>query len=147
MTRTAAVRRSPWPVLAVISLGGTLGALGRYAVGQAYPVAPVGFPWATFVVNVSGCLLIGVLMVLVADVWAGRRLVRLFLGVGVLGGYTTFSTYAVDIDRLTRAGSVGTAVVYLAATVIGALVAVYAGGVATRTAIARWARRRVTKEA
>jgi fluoride exporter len=97
----------------------------------------VGFPWATFAANVSGCLLIGVLMVLVTEVWAGRWLLRPFLGVGVLGGYTTFSTYSVDVVRLVDAGVPAVALAYLAGTVLAALAAVYAG-----TVVARWVVRR-----
>jgi len=134
-------RPVPWAVLGAISLGGMLGALARYGLAVAFPDAPRGFPWAIFAVNASGCLLIGVLMVLVADVWSGRRLVRPLLGTGLLGGYTTFSTYAVDIHRLVREGAPGIAAVYLLGTVAAALVAVYAGSVGTRVMLAWWAGR------
>jgi CrcB protein len=129
--------RSPWPVLAVISAGGAIGSLARYAIGNALPPSPDGFPWATFIINVTGCLLIGALMVLVGDVWSGHRLVRPFLGVGVLGGYTTFSTYIVDIQRLMNHGSAGPALAYLSGTLVAALLAVYAGASLTRLAT-RW---------
>ena len=131
-------RPVPWAVLGAISLGGMLGTLARYGLAVAFPDAPRGFPWATFAVNISGCLLIGVLMVLVADVWAGRRIVRPLLGTGLLGGYTTFSTYAVEVDRLARDGAVGVATVYLLGTVGLALAAVYAGSAGTRAMLARW---------
>jgi fluoride exporter len=130
----AELRRAPWAVLGVISAGGALGALGRYGLSVAYPVAPNAFPWTTFAVNVSGCLLIGVLMVLVTDVWAGHRLIRPFLGVGVLGGYTTFSTYVVDIQRLVDHRAAATALAYLAGTLVAAVLATYGG-----TAVTRWA--------
>jgi fluoride exporter len=117
----------PWPVLAAISGGGVVGALARYGLSLVFPHQPRGFPWATFAVNVSGCLLIGVLMVLLSQVWTGRRLLRPFLGVGVLGGYTTFSTYVVDIQRGVAAGAAGTGLLYLAATMFAALLAVWAG--------------------
>jgi CrcB protein len=126
------LRRTPWSVLSVISLGGALGALARYGVTAAVPAGRRSFPWGIFGVNVSGCLLIGILMVLVTEVWTGQRLVRPFLGVGVLGGYTTFSTYVVDIQRLVNAGAAATALMYLIGTVVAALVAVYAGVTATR---------------
>jgi len=134
-------RPVPWAALGAISLGGTLGALARYGLTVAFPDAPRGFPWATFVVNASGCLLIGVLMVLVADVWSGRRLVRPLLGTGLLGGYTTFSTYAVDVHRLVREGASSTAAVYLLGTLAAAVVAVYAGSAGTRVVLAWWAGR------
>lgn len=118
---------APWPVLAAVSAGGVIGALARYGLGVAFPPAPAGFPWATFGVNVSGCLLIGVLMVLVTDVWPARRLLRPFLGTGLLGGYTTFSTYVVEITHLLDAGAARTALAYLAGTLLAALAATYLG--------------------
>lgn len=119
-------------MLAVIAAGGALGALARHGVQTALPAAPGGFPWATFLVNVSGCLLIGVLMVVITEVRTAHRLVRPFLGVGVLGGYTTFSTYVVDTQRTVAAGAPATALVYLGATLAAALLAVAAGVRLTR---------------
>jgi len=124
------------PVLGVIALGGGLGALARYGLAVALPTPPGHFPWATFVTNVAGCFLIGVLMVLVTEVWAAHRLVRPFLGVGFLGGFTTFSTYAVEIHGLLRPGTVGVAFAYLAGTLVCAMLAVLAGVLATRRAVA-----------
>lgn len=124
-----------WDVLGVISLGGAVGALSRYGIGYAFPAPRTGFPWATFAINVAGCLLIGVLMVLVTDVWVGRRLVRPFLGVGVLGGFTTFSTYVVDVQRLVDSGAALTGLVYLVSTVMAALAAVYLGVTAARVLV------------
>lgn len=145
----AAVRRrlrlpqERWAVLSVVSAGGVVGAVGRHGLDTAFPHAPNAFPWTTFGINTVGCFLIGVLMVLVTDVWAGRRLIRPFLGVGVLGGFTTFSTYAVDTQRLIDLRAAVTALGYLASTVLAALAATYAG-----IAIARWAvTRRRTREA
>jgi len=133
----AAWRRAPWAVLGVISAGGVLGALGRYGLATAWPHRPGRFPWATFVTNVSGCLLIGVLMVLVTEVWSAHRLLRPFLGVGVLGGYTTFSTYAVDVQQLVAAGAARTALAYLGGTLVAALAAVYVGVTLARLATRR----------
>ena len=126
------MRPAPWALLAVVSAGGIIGACARHALDLAWPHPPGGFPWATFVINVSGCVLIGVLMVLIIEVWSAHRLLRPFLGVGVLGGYTTFSTYAVDVQRLLAAGAARTALLYLAGTVLAALAAVYAGVTLTR---------------
>lgn len=121
-----------WPVLSAIAAGGVVGALARYAITEAIPTAPVDFPWALFLVNVSGSLLIGVLMVLVTDVFPGRRLLRPFVGVGVLGGYTTFSAAMLDVDQAIEAGAVRTALAALAATAVVSLVAVWVGTVVTR---------------
>ncbi len=128
----AELARTPWAVLAAISAGGVAGACGRYALALALPRQPDQFPWATLLTNVSGCLLIGVLMVLITEVRPAHRLVRPFLGVGVLGGYTTFSTYAVEVQRLVAAGAAGTGLVYLAGTLVAALAAVAAGQALTR---------------
>jgi fluoride exporter len=115
-------------VLAVIAAGGALGSLARYALLRALPQpAAASFAWATFLTNVSGCLLIGVLMWLILEVWGARRYARPFLGVGVLGGYTTFSTYAVEAQGMARAGAWGTAGAYVVASVLLALVAVRLG--------------------
>ena len=117
----------PVRVLGAISAGGVLGALARYGLQTVWPHPAGGFPWATFVINVTGCLLIGALMVVVS----GRPLMRLFLGVGGLGGYTTFSTYVVDIQR----AAAWVALCYLALTLVGALLAVWAGAALTRAAV------------
>lgn len=138
----AELRRRPWDVLGAIAVGGGLGALARYGIASAVPASRTGFPWATFAINTTGCLLIGVLMVLVSDVWSGQRLVRPFLGVGVLGGFTTFSTYVVDIQRLVDAGAAATGLAYLLCTVLAALAAVYAGISLGRLAVGLHATRR-----
>jgi CrcB protein len=134
-----------WLVLAVISAGGVAGTLTRYGLTEAFPSTAAGFAWATFGINVSGCLLIGVLMVLVTDVWPTRRLLRPFLGTGVLGGYTTFSTYILDIQHLLAAGAARTALAYLAGTLLTALAAVYAGITLTRWTVHRIHHHRETR--
>jgi CrcB protein len=115
-------------VLVVIAVGGALGSLARYALARAMPQdSPGDFAWATFVTNVSGCLFIGVLMWLVLEVWGARRYTRPFLGIGVLGGFTTFSTYALEAQGMARAGEWPTAGLYVVASVVLGLVAVRAG--------------------
>lgn len=111
-------------MLVAISAGGVLGAISWHLIEQTMAGPAGGFGWATFAVNISGCLLIGVLMVLVEQVWVGRWLLRPFLGVGVLGGFTTFSGYVQDVHQMVTAGAARTALVYLAATLAAALVAV-----------------------
>jgi CrcB protein len=125
----------PWTIVAAVSAGGMLGALARYGISTAFPHAVGGFPWATFAINISGCLLIGMLMVAVTDLWPSRKLLRPFLGTGVLGGYTTFSTYIVDAQHLLDRGAAATALAYLASTVVCALAAVWAGSTILRTVI------------
>jgi CrcB protein len=138
-TRTA--RQPAWrtqaPIVAVVAVGGALGATARYAASLWWPAPPGGFPWATFWTNVVGCAVIGVFMVVITDVWAAHRLVRPFFGTGVLGGFTTFSTYAVDIQKLVDSGHPRTGLAYLAATLIAALTAVWLAAAATRRVL-KW---------
>lgn len=129
--------RADWPVLGAIAAGGALGALARAGLTSVFARQPPGFPWGVFTINASGCLLIGVLMVAVTDVRPGRRLLRPFLGTGVLGGYTTFSAYIVDIQHLVAAGAARAALAYLTATVLAALAAVHSGASLCRLAIRR----------
>ncbi len=114
-------------VLAVISLGGGLGAAARYALSLPWHPQPGQFPWASFVTNVLGCFLIGVFTVVSIEVWPAHRLIRPFIGVGVVGGFTTFSAYAVETLGLLHSGNVLMAGAYLAGTVMGALLAVVLG--------------------
>ena len=125
----------PWDIVGVVSAGGVIGALSRFAIASAWPHTATGFPWATFAVNVTGCLLIGVLMVAVNEVWPSRRLLRPFLGTGVLGGFTTFSTDMVDPQHLLDRQAVGTAFAYLAGTAVAALAAVLAGTTLARASV------------
>jgi fluoride exporter len=129
--------RAPWAILGAISVGGALGTLARYGLGVAFPVAASGFPWTTLVINCVGSLLIGVLMVLVTEVFDTHPLVRPFVGVGILGGFTTFSTYAVDIQRLVDNRAAGTALVYLASTLLAAIAAAWFGLAVTRRVVGR----------
>ncbi|MXM65926.1 fluoride efflux transporter CrcB [Streptomyces sp. HUCO-GS316] len=131
------VWRGQAPVVAVVALGGATGAVARYGAQLAWPAEPGHFPWVTFWTNVVGCAVIGVFMVVITDVWAAHRLVRPFFGTGVLGGFTTFSTYAVDIQRLVDSGRPGTGLAYLAATLVAALSAVWLGVAAARRVL-KW---------
>ncbi|ARP73531.1 chromosome condensation protein CrcB [Streptomyces pluripotens] len=139
--RPAGRRRSEWrtqaPIVMVVALGGALGASARYGLGLAWPAPAGSFPWATFWTNVVGCAVIGVFMVLITDVWAAHRLVRPFFGTGVLGGFTTFSTYAVDTRALIDGGHPGTGLAYLAATLVAALTAVWLASAAARRVLIR----------
>jgi len=134
--------RRRWDVLAVIAVGGALGSVARWGVEVAVPQDPGQVPWSTWLVNVTGGLLLGALMVFVVDVWPPRRYVRPFLGVGVLGGYTTFSTYMLDVRTLLSRGEAGTAFGYLVGTLVTGLLAVWAGVLLARLAVRALERRR-----
>jgi CrcB protein len=122
-------------VVAVVALGGAIGACARYGAALAWPTPSGGFPWTTLCVNALGCAVIGVFMVIITDVWTAHRLVRPFFGTGVLGGFTTFSTYATDVQRLTDGGHPRTALAYLALTLLAALAAVWAAAAVTRRTV------------
>jgi CrcB protein len=114
-------------ILAVISAGGAVGSAGRYAVAEALPHHAGQVPWSTVAVNLAGSYLLGVLMVLVLDLWPPTRYVRPFFGVGVLGGFTTFSTYTLDARTLLAQGEPATAGLYLFGTLAAGLLAVWLG--------------------
>jgi CrcB protein len=117
------------------ALGGALGALARWAVTTALPHAPGAWPWATLLVNLTGCLAIGALLAVLLARFPASPWLRPFLAVGVLGGYTTYSTFAVDVVQLARSGRGLLAVAYALASVLGGLVAVVLGLLAGRAAV------------
>ena len=114
-------------MIAAVAAGGALGALARYGAGLAFTHDPGTFPLATFLVNVSGCLAIGVVIVMLTERSNAHRLARPFLATGVLGGFTTFSTYATDTHALLAAGRFGIAAAYLFGTLVAAIAATWLG--------------------
>jgi CrcB protein len=122
-------------VLLVVALGGALGSLGRWGLGEALAGSEPSFPRATFVENVSGSFALGVLVVVLLERWPRSRYLRPFLGVGMLGGFTTFSTYALDLRTLVADDRLAVAVTYVAGTLIAALLAAWLGIVAARRVV------------
>lgn len=119
-------------VLAAVACGGGLGAGLRYWLTLRIPVRAEGIPWATLLANTLGCLVIGVLMATLTEMSAPPRLLRPFLGIGVLGGFTTFSSYSAEVRTLLGSGAIGTALGYLGGTMVACLLAVFAGISVTR---------------
>jgi fluoride exporter len=115
-----------------VAAGGAIGAPARYELGEHFGVAPGSFPWVTFGVNLSGSFLLGLLLTFVLERWPPTRYVRPFLAIGVLGAYTTFSTYSVEADLLFKEGYVGLGFAYVLASLAAGVVAVYLGIVAGR---------------
>lgn len=125
-TRPAYLRVGP---LAAVAAGGMAGTTARYLLGELLP--PVaGWPVATLTANLVGSFLLGLLLEALLSLGPETRrirTVRLALGTGVLGGFTTFSSLALELERLLAAGSTTTAAGYLLVTVAGGLVACLAG--------------------
>jgi len=130
----------PAVILGAISAGGTLGALARYGIAVAVPHSSRGFPIGTLIINVAGALLIGALMALLGHLRHPHPLIRPFFGVGILGGFTTFSTYVVDAQQLFVGSEAGVALLYLASTLLLGVAAVAVGAVLTRLVLARASR-------
>jgi CrcB protein len=124
---TAPVRPGDAGLLAAVATGGVVGSLGRYAVGLALPHGVDDFPWATFVVNVTGSFAMGLLVVWVLTMAEPHPWLRPFLGVGVLGGWTTFSSFALDVHALTSAHEAALAAAYVVGSFVVGLVAVGLG--------------------
>jgi CrcB protein len=138
--RDGKLGRIPWLTLSVIAAGGMIGALARQGLWAVFPHLAGAFNWTTLGINVTGCALIGALMTAIAEVRHAHRLTGPFLGVGVLGGFTTFSTYIVEIQASITHRAPQTGLAYLAATLAAALLAVYAGATLTRL-LSRWHRK------
>jgi CrcB protein len=117
------------------ALGGALGALARWGIAEALPHARGAWPWSTLLINLTGCLLLGVLFAVLAARVPEPSWVRPFIGVGVLGGYTTYSTFAVEIVDLGRTGAALAAAGYLLVSVVGGVLAVALGAVTARRVV------------
>lgn len=132
---TARVLRDRADVLAVISAGGATGSLARWGLTMIWPVQRVGFPVATVVANVVGCLALGGLMVFVLDILPPSRYSRPFLAVGVLGGFTTFSSAMLETRAQLVSGFRAQAGGYLFGSLLAGLVAVWLGMVLARATV------------
>lgn len=128
---------TPSRVLGAVAAGGALGTPARYAVAQVVGVESGTFPWATFWTNVSGSLVLGALLVVIVGRYPTDRYARPFVAAGFLGAYTTFSTFAVEVDLLVRDGHVPLAAVYAASSLLAGLTAAGAGMALARRALAR----------
>lgn len=132
-----------WRTLAVISAGGVLGALARYGLTAAFPVARGGFDWAVFGINVAGCFLIGLVVVLITESRRANHLLRLparsglmaLAGTGFCGALTTYSTFGYETVQLVRSGARTVALLNLGASVLAGFGAAY-GGMAMARALA-----------
>ncbi|MCB7135825.1 FluC/FEX family fluoride channel [Cellulosimicrobium marinum] len=133
-------RRTPLLALAgVVAAGGAVGTTVRAALESAWPAADGTWPWTTFAINVVGSFVLGALLetlVRSGPDEGRRRAVRLGCGTGVLGGFTTYSTFVVEVERLAAGGDVALGVAYAATSVVLGVVAAVAG-IVSAGAVAR----------
>jgi CrcB protein len=112
-------------VIGAVALGGAIGAVLRYALTLVFPDSSTGFPWTIFAVNVVGCFVLAILPAI--EVVRENPLLPPLLGTGVLGGFTTMSTYAEQARALADSGRTGLAGVYVLGTLFACLLAVAVG--------------------
>jgi CrcB protein len=116
------------PAIFLVMLGGAVGSAARYLVGRAaFHLLGPNFPWGTLAVNIIGGLLMGLLAALLARASSGGEHLRLLLGVGALGGFTTFSAFSLDVVLMFERGELFVALGYILASVLGATLALFSG--------------------
>lgn len=131
---------SPLAASAYVALGGAVGSLARYQAGRALarvvgPQNLAAFPWATLAVNVAGSLAMGLLAGWLArDGNSGSETWRLLVGVGLLGGFTTFSAFSLELMFLIERGQGSLGFIYAAVSVLAGLTALYIGLIVMRVA-------------
>lgn len=119
--------RVTMPHLLLVMLGGAIGAGLRHLVGLAtLRVLGPGFPWGTLTVNLAGGLAMGLLAGWLVRA-GGTEGSRLLLGVGILGGFTTFSAFSLEVGNMLQRGEFGIAAAYVSASVIGSVALLFAG--------------------
>ncbi len=124
-----------------VALGGGMGAWLRFLVARMTlrsigPVAASGFPWATLSVNLIGSFAMGLLVGWLARFGSqGAEGLRLLLGVGVLGGFTTFSAFSLELVQMAQRGALGTAIVYALVSIMGGIAGLIFGLLLMRTSL------------
>ena len=116
-----------WGVVVAVAMGGAIGSVARYFVAQVQSPSWTGFPYGIFLVNVSGGFIMGVLVELMALRFSVSPEVRAFLTTGVLGGYTTFSTFSLESALLIQKGAMINATTYIVGSAILSIVALFCG--------------------
>jgi CrcB protein len=122
-------------LMLAVALGGALGSVARYLVGiGSGKLFGLGFPWGTLIINIAGSFLIGVFAELFALKWDLPQTGRVFLTVGICGGFTTFSTFSLDSYVLIERGDFWPAAAYIVGSVVLSIGALVAGLVLIRAA-------------
>lgn len=128
-------------LLGSIAIGGVIGACGRYEVALLLPTHDGAFPLATFVINITGSFALGIILTVLLERWRPNEYLRPFVATGIIGAYTTWSTFMTDTDKLIDDGHFALALAYVAASLAGGLLAAYAGSVLGRSNFSRpWSR-------
>jgi fluoride exporter len=136
----AEIVRREWDILLAIAIGGVLGTEARYGLAALIPHGTTAWPWSTLVINVVGSAVLGVLMGVLGELDTPPRLARPFIGVGVCGGFTTFSAFSVDAVQMLHAGRVLYGLLYVVASVLACAAGVLLAGTPTRRLMQRRAR-------
>lgn len=132
------MRLPPTGAIGLVALGGALGALARVAVGTALAPDPGGWPWGTMVANLTGALLLGLVLGVLRDAVAVAGWARPLVATGIIGGYTTFSTLSVEALQLLTGGHAAAAAGYVLISALAGLVAMWAGLTVARARRRRW---------
>jgi CrcB protein len=115
-------------LILAVAFGGAIGSVARYLVGVGSgKLFGLAFPWGTLIINIVGSFLIGAFVESVALKWDLPQVVRVFLTVGICGGFTTFSTFSLDSYLLMDRGELWSAAAYMAGSVVLSIVALVAG--------------------
>ncbi len=115
-------------LILVVAIGGALGSVARYLVGVGSTrLFGLSFPWGTRIINIVGSFLIGVFIESFALKWNAPQATRVFLTVGICGGFTTFSTFSLDAYVLLARGDVRSCALYVIASVVLSIAALYGG--------------------
>jgi fluoride exporter len=105
--------------IAAVAIGGAIGSIARYLVALGSgKIFGINFPWGILIINITGSFLIGAFVGLFATKWDLPQALRIFLTVGICGGYTTFSTFSLDSYYLLERGQLGAALAYMTGSVV-----------------------------
>lgn len=118
----------------MLALGGALGTIARYEVATRVQMrVPAGFPWGTFAVNVSGCLVMGIVTTLLTERLVSNPQWRYLVPIGFIGAYTTFSTFELELFRANTEGAWLIGGAYLLGSVLAGYIALWLGVILART--------------
>ncbi|MGC4933737.1 fluoride efflux transporter FluC [Gordonia sp. DT30] len=127
--------------VALVFVGGIVGTGLRYLIEELFPTHGIGWPWATFGINLSGAFLLGAVLEVLAlsgpdNGW--RRRMRVLVGTGFCGSYTTYSSFALETTQLGHHGAVGLGIAYAAISVVAGIGCAWLGIAAAATALRWW---------